>query len=57
MKPPKAKARMSAPPKVDSIRAKRGVVLSDDEEEEGLPVRSVRRKTKSNAMMDWSDGE
>jgi hypothetical protein len=57
MKPPKAKARMSAPSKVESIRTKRGVLISDDEEEEELPAKSVRRKTKSDATMDWSDGK
>jgi hypothetical protein len=57
MKPPKAKARMSAPSNVAAIRTKRGVVLSEDEDEEDLPVKSVRRKTKSDATMDWSDGK
>jgi hypothetical protein len=57
MKPPKAKARMSAPSNVAAIRTKRGVVLSDDEDEEDVPVKSVRRKTKSDATMDWSDGK
>jgi len=59
MKPPKAKARMSAPSKVDSVRTKRGVVLSEEEEEEeeDFPTKYIRRKTKSDVIMDWSDGK
>lgn len=58
-RPPKAKARLSAPAKAQAaeVRAKHGVLLSDDEDE--VPTRSVRRKTTSGSVMsiDWSDGK
>lgn len=56
MKPPRTKARKSAPATVAAIRAKKGVLLSDEEEDEPV-VKPARRKTKSDALMDWSDGK
>ncbi|KIM33153.1 hypothetical protein M408DRAFT_14022 [Serendipita vermifera MAFF 305830] len=51
LKPPKAKARMSAPSKATTVRAKNGVLLSDDEDEDGPPVKAVRRKTKNDNVV------
>ncbi|KAG8835224.1 hypothetical protein FRC17_004786 [Serendipita sp. 399] len=57
-KPAKAKARLSAPAASESTaRTKKGVLLSDDEDD-APPAKVARRKTKSDhAMMEWSDDE
>lgn len=58
-KPPKSKPRTSAPVKTEpKIRAKKGVLLSDDEEEEEMRApKAIKRKAKSEVSMDWSDDE
>jgi hypothetical protein len=57
MQPPKTKARLSAPAKVSSVRAKGGVLLSDDEDEEDAPpARISRGGIRKETVMDWSDG-